>query len=195
MSAERVWRSVMVAVAVLVPGQAGAQEPLALHFEASAADFEEATEAYRAIWSAEGARITEALERWSGLSFPVRSVAVTVMEGPSWAGTDRMGMRASYPPDTKRATLAHELGHILIGETIPEDERGEPVEDHHRVLFLFLYDAWVELWGPEFADEQVAVESRRRGIVDYEGIWRETLRLDADGRARELRRLLDDWGR
>ena len=184
------------AIAVLAltsPLGVGAQERITLHFQASAGEFEDATAEYEAIWSAEGPRIAEALERISGMTFAVAAVEVTVMEGPSWAGSDRMGMRASYPPDTKRATLAHELGHILIGETIPEDDRGEPVEDHHRVLFLFLYDVWVELWGREFADEQVGVESRRRGIVDYEGIWRETLRRDAPARARELSRLLAAW--
>ena len=123
------------------------------------------------------------------------AVHVTVMEGPSWAGRDRMGMRASYPPDTKRATLAHELGHVLIGELVPEDDSGEPQYEHHRFLFLFLYDAWIDLWGAEFATEQVAVESRRRGIVDYEGIWQDTLRLNEAERAAELRALIDAWTR
>ena len=34
---------------------------------------------------------------------------------------------------------------------------------------------WVDLWGQSFADEQVRIESLRKGIVDYESLWRKTL--------------------
>ena len=44
---------------------------------------------------------------------PIRAI---VYEGISNSGYKRipMRMRASYPPDTKRATLVHELAHRLI---------------------------------------------------------------------------------
>lgn len=88
-----------------------------------------------------------------------------------------MRMRASYPYDTKRGTLVHELSHRLISELVPKK-----FEDH-PVIFLFLYDAWVELWGRDFADSQVAVESRRRGIYDYEAAWKTALELSAEERS------------
>lgn len=162
-------------------------------FEASEPRFEEAAEKYAALWTAEGERIVRTLEEVSGLGFALDSVHVLVMDGPSWAGSGRMGMRADYPPDTKRATLVHELGHLLLGNRVPTDSSGEPVVEPHRILFLFLYDVWVELWGAEFADRQVAVESARRGGVDYEGTWGEVLARDAEARATELRELLARW--
>jgi hypothetical protein len=86
-------------------------------------------------------------------------------------------MRASYPSDTKRATLVHELAHRLISGLVSKNF------DDHPVIFLFVYDVWVELWGREFADEQILVESRRTGRYDYAGAWREALALGAEGRA------------
>ena len=41
--------------------------------------------------------------------------------------------------------------------------------------------------------EQVAVESARRGGVDYEGIWQQVLANSAADRATELRELVDRW--
>jgi hypothetical protein len=49
--------------------------------------------------------------------------------------------------------------------------RRPPGLDEHRVLFLFLYDVWEKLDGKGFADEQVEVEKRRRGVYDYEAAW------------------------
>lgn len=90
-----------------------------------------------------------------------------------------MVLRASYPEPTKRGTLVHELGHRLAAE-VPF--KGE----HHELIFLFVYDAWVDLWGHPFADEQVAIESQRTGIVDYAGIWKKTLAMPRAERARRL---------
>jgi hypothetical protein len=39
---------------------------------------------------------------------------------------------------------------------------------------LYLYDVWVQLYGKEFADRAVVVESARKGIYDYEGAWKTT---------------------
>ena len=55
--------------------------------------------------------------------------------------------------------------------------------EEHPVIFLFVYDAWVELWGQEFADPQVVVESRRQGRYDYAGAWKDALALGKSGRA------------
>ena len=93
-----------------------------------------------------------------------------------------MLLRASYQTDTKRGTLVHELGHRLAAD-VPFKS------DHHELIFLFVYDVWVDLWGQEFADSQVKVEGLRKGIVDYEGIWKRTLAIPAAERARRLREI------
>jgi hypothetical protein len=49
-----------------------------------------------------------------------------------------------------------------------------------------VYDVWVDLWGQPFADEQVRIESLRKGAVDYESIWKKTLARPAAERAGQL---------
>jgi hypothetical protein len=157
-------------------------------FTAAAAD-------YREMWKAEGARIVSAMESVSGLRFdappePDTVIYVEVYEGVSYSGSRGippeaqrpMLMRASYPPDTKGATLVHELGHRLqIGIA-----RRAGV-DEHEVLALWLYDTWVLLWGKTFADSQVVVERRRRG--PYARAWDAALALTAEERAARFRSL------
>jgi hypothetical protein len=166
-----------------------AQSPvtsLGLNFTAQADAYRSAAEEYRAIWSTEGSRIVAAMERTTGLRFEPGPIDVSVYEGPSFSG-ERGGrpmlLRASYPADTKRGTLVHELAHRLAADV--------PFKgDHHELVFLFVYDAWVDLWGQTFADEQVRIESLRQGIVDYEGIWKKTLALPRAERARTLKEIV-----
>jgi hypothetical protein len=66
--------------------------------------------------------------------------------------------------------------------------------DHHEVIDLFVYDVWVELWGQAFADEQVAIESKRNG-ADYAGMWKKTLALSAADRARRLQQVIKEYGK
>ena len=138
-----------------------------------------ATEAYREIWRTEGERISAALEAATGLEMEAGPIRAIVYEGISNSGYKRqpMYMRASYPPDTKRATLVHELAHRLIADLTTRDL------EEHPIIFLFVYDVWVTLWGQDFADAQVAVESERRGNYDYESAWRDALALGREGRA------------
>jgi hypothetical protein len=125
------------------------------------------------------------MERATGLRFEPDPIEVTVYEGVSYSGGGArpMFLRASYPEPTKRGTLVHELAHRLAS--------GLPFKgDHHELIFLFLYDVWLELWGQPFADEQVKIESRRKGIVDYEDIWMKTLALSAAERARRFQEIV-----
>lgn len=152
---------------------------LEIVFEPADASFAKAAQEYEELWAKEGARIVEVMERLSGLEFESGPIMATVIERPSFSGyKDKpMRLRASYPPNTKRAALTHEIGHRLLSDIANKD-----FEDH-PVLFLFLYDAWVELWGKEFADAEVIVESNRRGIYDYERAWQAALSLDPVERA------------
>ena len=94
-----------------------------------------------------------------------------------------MVLRASYEDETKRGTLVHELGHRLAADV--------PFKgDHHELIFLFVYDVWVDLWGKEFADGQVRIEGLRKGLVDYDGIWKRTLAMPAEERAERLREII-----
>jgi hypothetical protein len=150
-----------------------------IDFRPESSRYAAATEEYQAIWRTEGERISAALENATGLEMEPGPIKAIVYEGRSNSGyhSNPMRMRWSYPPDTKRATLVHELAHRLIADLVPRDF------EEHPVIFLFVYDVWVQLWGQEFADEQVVVESDRRGHYDYAGAWRDALALGAEGRA------------
>lgn len=147
-------------------------------FEAQSAEFDDAADEYRAIWEEDGNRIVAALQRATGLQVESGPILAIVYEGVSRSGYRDipMNMRASYPLDTKRGTLVHELSHRLISDLVPKR-----FEDH-PIIFLFLYDVWVELWGKSFADAQIAVESARRGIYDYEAAWKTALAYGREGR-------------
>ena len=142
--------------------QSGASNGRVIEFTAEKPEFDAAAEEYRAIWAAEGARIVSAMERITGLPWESTAIKAVVFEGISSSGYGDipMRLRASYPSDTKRATLVHELGHRIFSHfRLPSDV------ENHAVLFLFVYDLWVELWGRDFADAQVKVELQRGGPV------------------------------
>lgn len=175
----------LLALSGLLLAQAPASS-LQLNFTASAEGFRSATEEYRDIWAKEGRRIVEAMEKATGLRFEPGPIEVSIYEGTSYSG-ERGGrpmlLRASYAEETKRGTLVHELAHRLAADV--------PFKgDHHELIFLFVYDVWVDLWGQEFADGQVRIEGLRKGIVDYDGVWKRTLAIPEEERARRLKEIV-----
>jgi hypothetical protein len=64
------------------------------------------------------------MEAASGLKFEDREVKAMVLEVSSDSGYKEkpMHLRASYPPDTKKATLIHELGHRLEADLFHQGE-------------------------------------------------------------------------
>jgi hypothetical protein len=140
-------------------------QTLRIAFQPDSDGFSEAAHEYESIWAREGARITAAMQAISGLKFEDRQVQAIVLEVSSNSGykDTPMRLRASYPLDTKKATLIHELGHRLQSDLFHQDE------DDHKYLFLWLYDVWVQLYGREFADAQVAVEKQRGRM--YPAAW------------------------
>lgn len=150
-----------------------------IFFEAESDEFDDAVAEYQQIWAEDGSKIVKTLERLTCQSFEPEPILAIIYEGASYSGYREipMRLRASYSLDTKRGTLVHELSHRLIAGLVEKDV------ESHSVIFLLLYDAWVELWGREFADSQVAVESQRRGTFDYETAWKSALSLTAEERS------------
>lgn len=150
----------------LCPLLAAAAPPVA--FVPVAPRLAPAAEEYRRIWREDGARIVAALEQASGLPYPAEAFEAIVGDGPPMAALDgrTIRLKGSYPPEYKRATLVHEIGHRLAF-TLP----GAPGLDDHRLLYLFLYDAWTDLYGRAFADRMVAIERRIPGGYDYAAAW------------------------
>jgi hypothetical protein len=159
----------------------GAAPPLT--FTPLAPEFVPAADEYRRIWNEEGARISAALERVAGLEFPAAPIEVIVRRGPPMASYDgrTIRMRAGYSAAYKRAALIHELGHRL-SFLLPR----EPGLDDHRVLDLFLYDVWTDLYGEAFAERMVAIERRIAGRYDYDSAWAWALAMSREQRQARL---------
>jgi hypothetical protein len=162
---------VLVAALVVAALSTRCEAQLRIVFQADSDQFSDATRLldathqYETIWSSDGPKIVAAMEAVSGLKFEDREVTAMVLEVASDSGYKEkpMHLRASYPPDTKKATLIHELGHRLQAELFHQGE------DDHKYLFLWVYDVWVKLYGQEFADAQVAVEKHRGRM--YPAAW------------------------
>lgn len=149
-------------------------------------DFAPAAREYQGLWQAEGTRIVAAMEAATGLAFPAEPVNVIVSEGRPMASFDgrTIRLRASYSPAYKKATLAHEIGHRLAF-TLP---RRNGLDDH-RLLYLFLYDVWTDLYGREFADRMVSIERRIPGGYDYASAWTWALAMTREQRQARLKAL------
>lgn len=148
--------------------------------------FAPAADEYRRIWEADGARMVAALEAETGLAFPPTPIEMIVHEGAPMTAYDgrTIRLRAGYSPAYKRATLVHELGHRLSFLF-----RRTPNLDDHRLLYLFLYDAWTDLYGRAFADRMVAIERRIPGRYDYDAAWTWALAMTREERQERLKGL------
>lgn len=165
---------------------AAAPSPVRMRFVPQADSFAAAAREYERIWASDGARIVEAMERVSGLTFVSSvyadtNITANVLERASNSGfrDSPMQLRASYPRDTKKATLVHEIGHRLQSGLFRREE------EEHGWLFLWIYDVWVSLYGQTFADAQVVVERARGG--PYPKAWDDALALTPEQRAAKWR--------
>jgi hypothetical protein len=148
--------------------------------------FASAADEYRAIWDTDGPRIVAALEAATGLRFRDAPVEAIVNDSPPMTayGGRSMRLRAAYSRDYKKATLVHEFGHLL-SFAFP---RTAGLDDH-RLLYLFLYDVWTDLYGRAFADRMVAIERRIPGGYDYDAAWTWALAMSREERQARLRAL------
>jgi hypothetical protein len=143
--------------------------------------FAPAADEYRRLWQSEGPAIVAAMERVAGLRYPPGRIFIIVSEGRPMTAYDgrTIRLRASYSPAYKEATLVHELGHRLA---LALPSGGEL--DDHRLLYLFLYDVWTDLYGQAFADRMVGIE-RRIGPA-YESAWNWALAMTREQRQARL---------
>jgi len=165
-----------------------AQSHVKINFKAESEQFNAATDEYRQIWQVEGDRMIAAMEQVTGLKYPEKEFNAIVFEGvsESKSGKIPLKMRASYSTEIKKATLMHEIGHRHLSQL-----RKRPNDiDEHRLLFLWLYDAWTKLYGQAFADDAVKVESARKGIYDYETAWKWALAMSPGERASILQEII-----
>jgi len=148
--------------------------------------FDAAAREYRRLWCAEGRQIVAALERVAGVPYPAAAIEVFVANGAPMTAFDgrSIWLKASYPEYYKRATLVHELGHRLAFTL----KRPADLDDH-RLLNLFLFDVWTDLYGADFAPRMVAIERRIPGRYDYGAAWDWALAMTREQRQARLAEL------
>lgn len=179
--------SILVSIITIIPSIGGTT--VNISFSPESEKFAEATREYEKIWKDEGGKIIEAMESVSGLKFQETDIKAVIYEGPSNSGYKEspMKLRASYPTEVKKEAIVHELGHRL---NVQLTSRPNDL-DEHKMLFLYLYDVWVKLYGKTFADEMVAVEKTRKGLYDYESAWNWALSLSKEERASRFKEIVD----
>jgi len=64
----------------------------------------------------------------------------------------------------------------------------------HRLLFLYLYDLYVDLYGKEFADREVAFGKTLEGLHDYEGAWNWAMAMSREERLSRFAEVLKPIG-
>lgn len=170
-----------------------AQPTLKISFQPSDSSFSSAAREYHQIWKEDAGRVVEVMERTSGLKFSDSVIVAFVAELPSSSGnapSEPMMLRASYSNMMKRATVVHELGHRLLFTL----KKLPPNFNEHEVLFLFLFDAWVELFGEQHAKKMVEVESTRiNPSNNYKKMWEDALSLSLPQRKQLLKELLNAY--
>ena len=180
-------RFVCIAIFVLAAVNSSHAQRVKINFTPESEKFAAATKEYQAIWQSEGDKIVKAIEKISDLKFSESEFEAIVFEGISrsgYPGGSPMKMRASYSPDIKKETLIHEIGHRHISQL---ETRPDGI-DEHSVLFLILYEIWVDLYGKKFADEQVEIEKARRG--PYPAAWAYALGMTRKEREKKFREIV-----
>jgi hypothetical protein len=151
----------------------------------------------RQIWAAEGAHIIQVIQEVSGLRFGESAITVLIHRAPSVSGapipSSPLKLSSRYPI---RMSLIHELGHRLNTaqiRSLPKDwPSGNAGRDGHKLLYLYLYDVWVRLYGQAQADDWVDQEKQwaALGFTFIKEAWEWALQLGADGRAAKLRAII-----
>lgn len=150
--------------------------------------FLEALKHYEQIWSTEGAKIIAVIERVTNLKFIENEINCLIFEGMSHSHP--LCLRASYDEFNKKAALVHELCHrIFVGNKVKLPNPEEPkVLSAHRVVDLVLYDILKELYGIEFADKNIQIESSRS--PEYAVAWKWALAMSPAERRRKFKELI-----
>ncbi|HJQ09147.1 MAG TPA: hypothetical protein VJ836_06730 [Candidatus Saccharimonadales bacterium] len=148
---------------------------------------------YESIWQAEGQRLIKAYYNLTNLRFWYKKMTVLVVPSyTSEAGRRYRRMRLSaykFSQEERLRVLSHELAHrLLLGNGIEAYGKTSRFYDHYYID-LFLFDAWVQLYGAETAKQYV--EQEQTGLLDaYGHAWKKSLALSFTERQETLRRII-----
>ncbi|MDE1975249.1 MAG: hypothetical protein KGI49_01925 [Patescibacteria group bacterium] len=136
-------------------------------------DVNEGIKDYENIWKSDGLLITASLENHSGYRFKETHINAIVY-GMKTSRSHPLSLNSNLGHEVKKMTLVHELGHRVL---MPprrlkyKDAKEYPSSlDNHKVLFLFLYDAYESIYGKDFADSAVKRDSEQLNGL-YKEAW------------------------
>jgi len=159
--------------------------------ESDKEEYVSAAKEYSEIWKKDGIKIFNAIENFSGLKFKTKLINAVTFEGPSYSLPLRL--RSSYPESHKKATLIHELCHrILVDNYFYIFDNKNLSEDIHKIIYLFLYDIWVDLLGKKIANESKDVEIGY-GDTTYKNAWGWALSFDKEARKLKFKEMVEKY--
>lgn len=130
-------------------------------------EYIKAAKEYQDIWDKEGIKIVTAIEKYSKLAFKTKTIKALVFEGIS--SSRPLRLRSSWDSNMKKVALTHELAHMILGDNNIKIPSGASFQEElHKVIYLVLYDIWVDLFGENFAK---ASRDRECGNLTYKKAW------------------------
>ncbi len=156
---------------------------ITFHPDSDITDVLLATDEYQNIWDIEGEKIVIEWERKTGLQFRETFINAVIFEGRGQSHP--FSFRASLSSDMKKATLVHEMGHRILYKKIKLPEFSSL--ENHKNLDLCLYDTLVDLYGKNFADIVVEIESEH---PLYKEAWDWALSFTEEERRKKFSELL-----
>lgn len=158
-------------------------------------EFEKAVEEYAKIWAEDGDKIVETIEKISGLKFKEKFINAIVFDDVSYSSP--LALNGTIPTEHKKGTIVHELCHrlLVVNEIKWEDLKGKNAYYllSHKPVDLILYDAWVELYGENFAEKEKEYEIGLwigKDTSPYKVAWDWALSMTKEQRAEEFKKYL-----
>jgi hypothetical protein len=139
-------------------------------------EFEKDAKEYAKIWEKEGNKITETIEKISGLKFKEKIINAIIYDRGSESSPLSFG--ANVPIVRRKGTFVHELCHRLIFGNNVLIKSANMLQswdsNMHKQLDLILYDILIELYGEDFAKDNIDYEIslwRGKDISPYKIAW------------------------
>jgi len=157
------------------------------------ADIQKALKEYKAIWEKDGVRIVKTIEKVSNLNFAESEINAIVYKSSLNARSVPLSLSTYYPKNRKLELLTHELCHrLLSGNPFRLDlKKGQSHNvELHKILFLILYDIWIELRGKEYADKSVEANCKYSKSGDSKKAWEWALSFSKEEREKKFKEFI-----
>lgn len=147
-----------------------------------------AVEDYKRIWLEIGNATVKELQQRTQLKFRESVFTAVVYDGMSLAKP--LLFRYSYQDEIKATTIVHELGHrLLSGNGFKRDPGPEQHVNAHKLLYLFLFEVYISLFGESKAAAAVEWESNLR--PSHRNCWNWALALSLNQREKRFHNARD----